>query len=133
MSQVRPHPIDRQAILAKQASSAQKRNGPAYSTEFAAPAQSTETKTQAVDAYISGGQNARYPASSSREISNVVGMDIQYVEEDNGLANLRPQEVMMPMQDQQAIKPDQFDLEMKTEKTLIEAAEAQLTGPEAKL
>ena len=39
----------------------------------------------------------------------------------------------MPMQDQQAIKPDQFDLEMKTEKTLIEAAEAQLTGPEVKL
>ena len=38
MSQVRPRPIDRQALLAKQASSAQKRNGPAYSTEFAAPA-----------------------------------------------------------------------------------------------
>ena len=90
MSQVRPRPIDRQALLAKQASSAQKRNGPAYSTEFAVPAQSTETKTQAVDAYIGGGPDARYPASSSREISNVAGLDIQYVEEENGLANLRP-------------------------------------------
>ena len=39
----------------------------------------------------------------------------------------------MPMQDQQPIKPDQSDLEMKTEKTLMEAAEAQLTGGEVEL
>lgn len=70
---MRPHPIDRQALLAKQASSVQKANGRAYSTEFAAPAQSTETKTQAVDAYIGGGP--KYPPSSSREISNNVVMD----------------------------------------------------------
>ena len=90
---MRPVPIDRQALLAKQTSNGQKPNGRAYSTEFAAPAQSTETKTQVVDAYIAGGPNAaRYPPSSSREISNnVVGMDVhQYAEEDNRLANLRP-------------------------------------------
>ena len=93
-------------------------NGRAYSTEFAVPAQSTETKTQEVDALICmAGPTAapQHPApnqSTRGDITNIATI------ENIGLANLCPKPVMMPMKDQQAmINSDQLDVEMKMEKT----------------